>query len=98
MVSLADPELQKRRAKFLTKFLNDLFFRHFPQKVIYHQKFLDDLFLVINLFLKFRKIYNLHYFHYSFFLQGGDQTPLPTSMGGPWPDWPPWIRHCMVLG
>src|SRR6218665_3606325 len=25
-------------------------------------------------------------------LEGG-QTPLPTSMGGPWPDLPAWIRH-----
>src|SRR6218665_2054656 len=23
----------------------------------------------------------------------GGQTPLPISMGGPWPDLPPWIRH-----
>jgi len=25
----------------------------------------------------------------------GGQTPLPTSMGGPWPDLPPWIHHCI---
>jgi len=29
-------------------------------------------------------------------LEGG-QTPLPTSMRGPWPDLPPWIRHCPAV-
>src|SRR6218665_2650930 len=34
------------------------------------------------------------YFHCSFCPEEGGQTPLPISMGGPWPDLPPWIRHC----
>src|SRR6218665_631718 len=54
--SLADPELQRRGAKFYPKFLNDLFrrfptkFQHFPPKIfIYLSKFLMTFFLVIDL-------------------------------------------------
>src|SRR6218665_2023176 len=35
---------------------------------------------------------NSQYYNYSFCPRGG-QIPLPTSMRGPWPDFPPWIRH-----
>src|SRR6218665_4157060 len=54
--ALADPELQKRGAKFLPKFLNDLFlgvsrknFIIFPQNFHLSPKISDDLFLVIDL-------------------------------------------------
>src|SRR6218665_501638 len=31
---------------------------------------------------------NSQFYHYCFCHRGG-QTPMPTSMGGPWPDLPP---------
>src|SRR6218665_3139468 len=112
--SLADPGLQRRGAKFLKKFSNDLFLGVFPKispfppKIPYiSSKFLMTFFLVIDLFcvlymvffhrgaksaadidrgakfLTFQQNHNT-----SIFFSGpkGGQTPLPISMGGPWPD------------
>ena len=105
--SLADPELQKRGAKFCPKFLKC----HLSPKIS------DDLFLSIDLFhvsmcyfsvgeggqirsrhryggakiLTFRQIHNAII---TLSAPEGGQTHCQLRWGGPWPDLPPWIRHC----
>jgi len=79
--ALADPDLQKRGAKFVTKFLNDLFLgisrKNFciPHKIPHlSPKISDDFFLVINLF---RVLYGI--FPYI----GGAKSVADIATGGP---------------
>jgi len=79
-LSLADPELQNRGAKFLPKFFNDVFlgvsrknFNIFPKNCHLSPKISDDLFLVIDLFYCFNVV----------FFRRGAKSVANVDKGGP---------------